>query len=89
MVRSVLFPLAGAQTGELQDIDALFKAGNDDLVLRRRVGEVLNMLKLPLAFFEPAIIARVALWALRRKFTGTGTAAHPIPAMPPALIPVG
>lgn len=70
-------------------IDALFKAGNDDLVLHRRVGEVLNMLKLPSAFFEPAIIARVALWALRRKFTGTGTAAHPIPAMPPALIPVG
>jgi 2-polyprenyl-6-methoxyphenol hydroxylase-like FAD-dependent oxidoreductase len=69
--------------------DTLFKAGNADLVLRRRVGEVLNMLKSPSAFFEPAIIARVALWALRRKFTRTSAAAQPIPAMPPALIPVG
>jgi len=53
------------------------------------VGEVLNMLKSPSAFFEPAIIARVALWALRRKFTGTGTAARSIPAMPPVLTPTG
>jgi len=70
-------------------IDTLFRAGNDDPVLRRRVGEVLNMLKSPSAFFEPAIIARVTLWALRRKFTGTGTAARSIPAMPPVLTPTG
>ncbi|HEV8715658.1 MAG TPA: FAD-dependent monooxygenase, partial [Candidatus Binatia bacterium] len=60
-------------------IDTLFKAGSDDLVLRRRVGEVLNMLKPPSAFFEPAIIARVAWWALRRKLKGTTTAVPPTP----------
>src|SRR5712692_2351408 len=70
-------------------MDALFKAGNDDLVLRRRVGAVLKMLNPPSSFFEPTIISRVALWALRRRFTGTSTATQSIPAMPPALIPVG
>ncbi len=64
-------------------IDTLFKAGNDDTVLRRRVGEVLNMLKPPSAFFEPAIVARVALWAFRSRFMGVSIPAQPIPAMPP------
>jgi hypothetical protein len=70
-------------------MDTLFKAGRDDVVLNRRIGEVLNMLKAPSAFFEPAIMARVAWWAFRRKLTGADNAAQPIPAMPPALIPVG
>ncbi|MBI3799127.1 MAG: 2-polyprenyl-6-methoxyphenol hydroxylase-like oxidoreductase [Deltaproteobacteria bacterium] len=69
--------------------DTLFQAGRDDLVLHRRVGEVLNMLKSPSAFFEPAIMARVARWAFRRKFSRGGDRARPIPAMPPSLIPVG
>ncbi|MBI3302019.1 MAG: hypothetical protein HYZ72_08080 [Deltaproteobacteria bacterium] len=70
-------------------MDALFKTGNDDLVVRRRIGEVLNMLKPPSAFFEPQILGRVALGSLRRRLKKDGSATRPIPAMPPALMPVG
>ncbi|HKA54348.1 MAG TPA: hypothetical protein VKJ47_11870, partial [Candidatus Binatia bacterium] len=70
-------------------IDTLFQAGRDDRVLRRRVGEVLNMLNPPSAVFEPMIIARVALWTLRQRLKGATTTTQPIPAMPPALIPAG
>jgi 2-polyprenyl-6-methoxyphenol hydroxylase-like FAD-dependent oxidoreductase len=79
------------QSGKLLGmyIDTLFKAGGDDMTVRRLIGEVLNMLKPPSAFFAPSIIARVATWALRQKLTGNSPVEQPVPAMPPMLMPVG
>jgi 2-polyprenyl-6-methoxyphenol hydroxylase-like FAD-dependent oxidoreductase len=70
-------------------IDAMFKTGRDDLVVRRCIGEVLNMLKPPSAFFAPAMVVRVAKWALKRKLTGASATKQAISAMPPTLMPVG
>ncbi|MGE0680519.1 MAG: FAD-dependent oxidoreductase [Candidatus Binatia bacterium] len=70
-------------------LDTMFKAGNDDTIIRRQVGQVLNMLKPPSAFFTPTIIARVSWWALKRKLTGASGTKQAIPAMPPTLMPVG
>lgn len=67
---------------------ALFAAAVDDVVLRRRVGEVLNMLKPPASFFALPILARVALGSVRRLFTAS-TDEQPIPAMPPPAMAVG
>jgi len=60
-----------------------------DVVLRRKIGEVLNMLKPPAAFFELSVMSRVALASLRSRFTKQDTTTQPIPAMPPVLMPVG
>jgi 2-polyprenyl-6-methoxyphenol hydroxylase-like FAD-dependent oxidoreductase len=67
---------------------ALFAAAVDDVVLRRRVGEVLNMLKPPASFFALPILARVALGSVRRLFTPSSDG-QPIPAMPPPAMAIG
>jgi 2-polyprenyl-6-methoxyphenol hydroxylase-like FAD-dependent oxidoreductase len=66
-------------------METLFQAGDEDAVVRRQVGQVLNMLKMPPALFAPSIVARVAWWWLRRKMIGNDTVLQPAPAMPPAL----
>ena len=70
-------------------LENMFRAGNEDIVIRRQVGQVLNMLKPPSAFFTPSMIARVGKWLLKRKLTGTSGTAQAIPARPPTLMPVG
>jgi hypothetical protein len=70
-------------------MEMLFRAGDDDAVIRRQVGQVLNMLKLPAALFAPHIMARVAWWALQRKLHGANALEQPISAMPPVLTPIG
>jgi 2-polyprenyl-6-methoxyphenol hydroxylase-like FAD-dependent oxidoreductase len=70
-------------------METLFRAGDDDPVIRRQVGHVLNLLKLPPALFAPHIVARVAWWALKRKLKGTGEVERPVSAMPPVLASVG
>jgi 2-polyprenyl-6-methoxyphenol hydroxylase-like FAD-dependent oxidoreductase len=70
-------------------LQTLFRAAADDVVLRRKIGEVLNMLKPPAAFFELSVMSRVALASLRRRFTKRDTATQPIPAMPPVFMPMG
>lgn len=60
---------------------ALFATAIDDHVVRRRLSQVINMLKPPSAFFAPPIMGRVALNALRRR---VGKHARtPIPDRPP------
>ena len=61
---------------------ALFAAAIDDMVVRRQLGAVLNMLKPPAAFFELPIISRVAMNALRRRF-GNSARGRAIPDRPP------
>lgn len=72
-----------------QYMETLFRAGDDDIAIRRQVGAVLNMLKSPAAMFSPAMVARVAWWRLRQRLTGAQQEAQPIPALPPALTPIG
>jgi 2-polyprenyl-6-methoxyphenol hydroxylase-like FAD-dependent oxidoreductase len=67
----------------------LFAIAPDDARVRLRVGEVINMLKLPSSFFSPDIVVRVALGALRRRFGKKAVAIQPTPARPPTLISVG
>jgi hypothetical protein len=69
-------------------MDALCKTGNDDLLVRRRIGEVLNMLTPPSAFFAPRLLGRGALGSLRRWLKQRSAAAQPIPTMPPTLVPL-
>ena len=60
---------------------ALFATAIDDHVVRRRLSQVINMLKPPSVFFTPPIMGRVALNALRRR---VGKHARtPIPDRPP------
>lgn len=66
-------------------LENMFKAGNEDIVVRRQVGQVLNMLKPPSAFFTPTMIARVVKWILKRKLTGTPKTEQTISAWPPTL----
>ena len=66
---------------------AMFAAAQDDMVVRRRLGQVLNMLKPPSAFFGLPIIGRVARNALQRRFGQTGT--QSIPDRPPVMTPAG
>jgi 2-polyprenyl-6-methoxyphenol hydroxylase-like FAD-dependent oxidoreductase len=70
-------------------METLFRAGDDDPVIRHQVGYVLNLLKLPPALFAPHIVARVVWWALKRKLTGKAEAERSISAMPPALASIG
>jgi len=63
-------------------IDALFNAAADDAALRRLVGEVINMLRPPAAFFAPSVLGRVALATLGRALQPA--AAAPLPALPAA-----
>jgi hypothetical protein len=58
-------------------METLFRAGDEDAVIRRQVGQVMNMFKLPPALFAPHIMARVAWWALKHKFRGAGAMEHP------------
>jgi len=63
-------------------LDALFNAAADDAALRRLVGEVINMLRPPAAFFAPSVLGRVLLATLGRAFQPA--AAAPVPALPAA-----
>jgi 2-polyprenyl-6-methoxyphenol hydroxylase-like FAD-dependent oxidoreductase len=62
---------------------SLFETAMDDMVLLRRFIEVVNMMRPPSSLFTPAMIARVAGGALRRRFAGAN-AGRAISAMPPA-----
>jgi len=64
---------------------AMFATAIDDMVVRRQLGQVLNMLKPPTAFFELPIISRVAMNTLRRRFGQAGM--QPIPDRPPVVMP--
>ncbi|MGE0824978.1 MAG: NAD(P)/FAD-dependent oxidoreductase [Candidatus Binatia bacterium] len=67
----------------------LITLSNQDRVLQRRVGEVINMLRPPSALFAPVIIGRVAWGALRNFFNRTPSHAQQVSAMPPVLMSVG
>jgi len=67
----------------------LFATAPDDARVRLRVGEVINMLKLPASFFSPEMVARVILGSLRRRFRKADTATQAIPTLPPALTTIG
>jgi len=67
----------------------LFTLSDSDPVLKRRVGEVLNMLRPLSALLAPAIIGRVAWSATRRRLGGQPDQSQPVSAMPPALMPAG
>ncbi len=69
-------------------METLFQAGDEDPVVRIQVSRVLNMLKLPTALFAPHIVARVAWWAAKHKFSGKGAGGYSAPAMPPVLASV-
>ncbi|GIW42631.1 MAG: hypothetical protein KatS3mg076_3208 [Candidatus Binatia bacterium] len=47
--------------------DLLFEAMRDDLFLRRRIGEVVHMLRPPSALFTPRVLRRVLPFLARRK----------------------
>ena len=68
---------------------ALFTISDSDPVLKRRVGEVLNMLRPLSALLAPAIIGRVAWSAARRRLGGQPGQSQSVSAMPPALMPAG
>ena len=65
---------------------ALFTTAAEDAILRRRIGEVLNMLRPPAAFFELSIMSRVAVGSLHRLCKTKQAPEQPIPAMPPTPI---
>ncbi|MBM4258425.1 MAG: FAD-binding protein [Deltaproteobacteria bacterium] len=67
----------------------LMSLSDDDPVLKRRVGEVINMLRPPSALFAPSIIGRVAWCSLQRRLTGSARLSQEVSAMPPALASVG
>ena len=67
----------------------LMTLSDSDPVLKRRVGEVINMLRPPTALFAPAIIGRVAWRATQRWLSGQPRPSQPVSALPPALMPVG
>ena len=67
----------------------LMTLSDGDAVLKRRVGEVINMLRPPSALFAPAIIGRVAWHAARRWLSGQSLAPQTVSTMPPAVMPVG
>jgi hypothetical protein len=67
----------------------LMTLADRDPVLKRRVGEVINMLRPPAALFSPSIVGRVAWRALQRRLSGQENQSQPVSAMPPALMPVG
>lgn len=67
----------------------LFALSSDDGVLHRRVGEVLNMLEPPSTLFELPIVSRVVMGSLLRWLKRGKTDSHPVPSMPPALMPLG
>ncbi len=66
--------------------DLLFRACVDDLVVRRRLGEVIHMLRPARDLFSPTTIARAALSAARR-LTRRDVAPTAIPALPPSRAP--
>ncbi len=70
-------------------LEKLFRAGDDDAVIRKQTGEVLNLLKMPPALFAPHITARVIRWWLQQKWSGNNGAGCPASALPPALTSVG
>jgi 2-polyprenyl-6-methoxyphenol hydroxylase-like FAD-dependent oxidoreductase len=67
----------------------LFLTAASDEALRRRISEVLNMLRPPSAFFELPIVGRVAIGSLRRLLKAKAMPDQPIPAMPPTPVVVG
>jgi len=67
----------------------LMALSDSDQVLKRRVGEVINMLRPPTALFTPVIVGRVAWSATRRWLSGRSRQSQPVSAMPPALMPAG
>jgi 2-polyprenyl-6-methoxyphenol hydroxylase-like FAD-dependent oxidoreductase len=67
----------------------LMTLSDRDPVLKRRVGEVINMLRPPWALFAPPIIARVAWRAVQRRLSGQIDPSQAVSAMPPVLMPVG
>ena len=69
-------------------MNALFAAAAQDSVVRRRLVEVIHMLKAPPALFAPTIVSRVALATARTWLTKGGRTA-PESAMPPVLMPIG
>ena len=67
-------------------VGRILTAGNDDPVVRDRIGEVINMLKPPSALLELPILRRALLATMRRIKRQPGS----IPAMPPpAAEPAG
>jgi 2-polyprenyl-6-methoxyphenol hydroxylase-like FAD-dependent oxidoreductase len=65
----------------------IFTAGNDDMIVRNRIGEVMHMLKPPAALFELPILGRAALATLRRMIRRRSQPAA-IPSMPPSTVSV-
>ncbi|MGH7864653.1 MAG: FAD-dependent oxidoreductase [Candidatus Binataceae bacterium] len=63
-------------------LQAMFQAGNEDEVVRERIGDVIQMMKQPSSLFGPAILARCALATIRRKLRPKPAPA-PIAKMPP------
>jgi 2-polyprenyl-6-methoxyphenol hydroxylase-like FAD-dependent oxidoreductase len=65
-------------------MDALFLTAREDVLVRRRLGEVINLLRPLSAFFAPSILSRVAMNSLRRRLVRNQAEVLPIPALPPA-----
>jgi 2-polyprenyl-6-methoxyphenol hydroxylase-like FAD-dependent oxidoreductase len=75
-------PLAGVVSLYM---DALFDAVGDDVTLRRRLGEVIHMLRPARALFAPRVVAAVLRHRLaRRARRPSGGGVAPIPARPAA-----
>ncbi len=70
-------------------LETLFRAGDDDVAIRKQTGEVLNLLKMPVALFAPHITARVVWWWLQQKLSGNNGAGRPVSSLPPALTSLG
>jgi 2-polyprenyl-6-methoxyphenol hydroxylase-like FAD-dependent oxidoreductase len=70
-------------------LETLFRAGDDDAVIRKQTGHVLNLLKMPSALFAPHITARVIRWWLQQKLSGNNGAGRPASSLPPALTSAG
>ncbi|MGH7948324.1 MAG: hypothetical protein ACREQF_03780, partial [Candidatus Binataceae bacterium] len=65
-------------------LQVMFRAGNDDEVVREQIGDVIQMMKPPSTLFEPQILARCALASVRRKLAPK-PAPRPIAKMPPLI----
>lgn len=66
-------------------LEILFRAGDDDAVIRKRTLEVGHLLKAPSALFAPDVTARVLKWWLQQKVSGNDGAGHPVSGLPPAF----
>jgi hypothetical protein len=74
-------PLMSRLLGPL--MNRLFVAGNEDQVVRDRIGEVINLIEPPSALFELPILGRAAIATVRRAFKPKSRP-EAIPALPPA-----